>query len=116
MRVAGAYWRGNENNPQMQRLYGVAFATQAELDGYLDMLEEAKKRDHRKLGKELDLYTMSPLVGIGLPLFTPRGTELELDIDYYIGVFPTTPPQDFAKPVLPLYTVRYFSPLWVTMR
>ena len=76
MRVAGAYWRGNENNPQMQRLYGVAFATQAELDGYLDMLEEAKKRDHRKLGKELDLYTMSPLVGIGLPLFTPRGTVL----------------------------------------
>ena len=72
----GAYWRGNENNPQMQRLYGVAFATQAELDGYLDMLEEAKKRDHRKLGKELDLYTMSPLVGIGLPLFTPRGTVL----------------------------------------
>ena len=76
MRVAGAYWRGDENNPQMQRLYGVAFATQAELDDYLEMLEEAKKRDHRKLGKELDLYTMSPLVGIGLPLFTPRGTVL----------------------------------------
>jgi threonine--tRNA ligase len=76
MRVAGAYWRGDENNPQMQRLYGVAFATQAELDNYLEMLEEAKKRDHRKLGKELDLYTMSPLVGIGLPLFTPRGTVL----------------------------------------
>lgn len=76
MRVAGAYWRGNENNPQMQRLYGVAFATQAELDDYLTMLEEAKKRDHRKLGKELDLYTMSPLVGVGLPLFTPRGTIL----------------------------------------
>lgn len=76
MRVAGAYWRGDENNPQMQRLYGVAFATQAELDDYLEMLEEAKKRDHRKLGKELDLYTMSSLVGIGLPLFTPRGTVL----------------------------------------
>lgn len=76
MRVAGAYWRGDENNPQMQRLYGVAFATQAELDDYLEMLEEAKKRDHRKLGRELDLYTMSPLVGIGLPLFTPRGTVL----------------------------------------
>ena len=76
MRVAGAYWRGDKNNPQMQRLYGVAFATQAELDDYLEMLEEAKKRDHRKLGKELDLYTMSPLVGIGLPLFTPRGTVL----------------------------------------
>lgn len=76
LRVAGAYWRGNENNPQMQRLYGVAFATQAELDEYLDRLEQAKARDHRKLGKELDLYTMSPLVGAGLPLFTPRGTVL----------------------------------------
>jgi len=76
MRVAGAYWRGNEKNPQMQRLYGVAFATQEELDAHLTMLEEAKKRDHRKLGKELDLYTTSNLVGSGLPMFTPRGTVL----------------------------------------
>jgi threonyl-tRNA synthetase len=76
MRVAGAYWRGNEKNPQMQRLYGIAFATQQELDEHLKMLEEAKARDHRRLGKELDLYTMSPLVGAGLPLFTPRGTVL----------------------------------------
>ena len=76
LRVAGAYWRGDETRPQMQRLYGVACATQAELDSYLQMREEAKKRDHRKLGKELDLYTMSPLVGVGLPLFTPRGTIL----------------------------------------
>ncbi len=76
LRVAGAYWRGNEKNPQMQRLYGVAFATQEELDSYLNMLEEAKLRDHRKLGKDLDLYTMSGLVGAGLPLFTPRGTVL----------------------------------------
>lgn len=76
LRVAGAYWRGNENNPQMQRLYGVAFATQDELDEYLVRLELAKQRDHRKLGKELDLYTTSPLVGVGLPLFTPRGTIL----------------------------------------
>ena len=76
MRVAGAYWRGDEKNPQMQRLYGVAFETQEELDNYLRKMEEAKKRDHRKLGKELDLYTVSPLVGIGLPLFTPRGTIL----------------------------------------
>lgn len=76
MRVAGAYWRGNEKNPQMQRLYGVAFATQEELDTYLEMLEQAKQRDHRKLGKELDLYTISGLVGVGLPLFTPRGTLL----------------------------------------
>lgn len=76
MRVAGAYWRGNEKKPQMQRLYGVAFATQEELDEYLKKLELAKQRDHRKLGKELDLYTTSPLVGVGLPLFTPRGTIL----------------------------------------
>jgi len=76
LRVAGAYWRGNEKNPQMQRLYGVAFATQEELDQYLERVEQAKLRDHRKLGKELDLYTTSPLVGAGLPLFTPRGTIL----------------------------------------
>lgn len=75
-RVAGAYWRGKEGNPQMQRLYGVAFETQEELDQYLTRMEEAKLRDHRKLGKELDLYTVSPLVGPGLPLFTPRGTVL----------------------------------------
>ena len=76
MRIAGAYWRGNEKNPMMQRLYGVAFETKEELDDYLNTLEEAKKRDHRKLGKELDLYTTSNLVGVGLPMFTPRGTVL----------------------------------------
>lgn len=76
MRVAGAYWRGKESNPQMQRLCGVAFATQQELDDHLAMLEEAKRRDHRKLGRDLELYTMSNLVGSGLPLFTPRGTIL----------------------------------------
>jgi threonyl-tRNA synthetase len=76
LRIAGAYWRGNEKNPQMQRLYGVAFATQEELDQYLERLEQAKLRDHRKLGKELDIYTVSNLVGVGLPLFTPRGTVL----------------------------------------
>ena len=76
MRVAGAYWRGKEDNPQMQRLYGVAFATEEELSEYLERLEQAKLRDHRKLGRELDLYTTSNLVGVGLPLFTPRGTVL----------------------------------------
>lgn len=76
LRVAGAYWRGNEKNAQMQRLYGVAFETQEELDQYLENLELAKQRDHRKLGRELDLYTISQLVGPGLPLFTPRGTIL----------------------------------------
>lgn len=82
-KTAGAYWRGNENNPQMQRIYGVAFATQEELDEYLNRLEIAKQRDHRKLGKELDLYTISPLVGIGLPLFTPRGTILRDIVSQY---------------------------------
>ena len=79
----GAYWRGNEHNPQMQRLYGVAFATQGELDDYLQRLELARQRDHRKLGKELDLYTTSPLVGVGLPLFTPRGTILRDKVAAY---------------------------------
>lgn len=80
MRVAGAYWRGKEDNPQMQRIYGVAFATPKELRQYLDMLEEAKKRDHRKLGQELDLYIFSDMVGSGLPMFTPRGTVLREEL------------------------------------
>ncbi len=80
MRIAGAYWRGNEKNAQMQRLYGVAFASKEELSSYLAMLVEAKKRDHRKIGKEMDLFTFSPLVGSGLPLFTPRGTILREEL------------------------------------
>ncbi len=76
MRVAGAYWRGNETNPQMQRLYGVAFETEDDLNKYLKMFEESKLRDHRRLGQELDLYVISDLVGSGLPMFTPRGTVL----------------------------------------
>ncbi len=83
MRVAGAYWRGKEGNPQMQRIYGVAFATPKELRQYLDMLEEAKKRDHRKLGQELDLFLFSDLVGSGLPLFTPRGTVIREQLAAY---------------------------------
>ena len=84
MRVAGAYWRGKDTNPQMQRLYGVAFATEKELRSYLNMLEEAKKRDHRKLGQELDLFVFSDLVGAGLPLWTPRGTALKNELDRYV--------------------------------
>jgi threonyl-tRNA synthetase len=76
MRVSGAYWRGKEGNPQMQRVYGVAFTTDKDLRSYLNMLEEAKKRDHRKLGQELDLFVFSDLVGAGLPMYTPRGTVL----------------------------------------
>ncbi len=76
LRVSGAYWRGNEKNAQMQRVYGVAFETKKELNTHLEMLAEAKKRDHRKLGQELDLFVFSDLVGSGLPMFTPRGTVL----------------------------------------
>ena len=76
MRVSGAYWRGKEGNPQMQRIYGVAFASDKELRQHLAMLEEAKKRDHRKIGQEMDLFVFSDMVGSGLPVFTPRGTVL----------------------------------------
>ena len=76
MRVAGAYWRGDEKKSMLTRIYGVAFKTETELKGYLDRLEEARLRDHRKLGKELDLFCFSDLVGAGLPLFSPRGTIL----------------------------------------
>ncbi len=75
-KIAGAYWRGDEKRKMMTRIYGVAFAKQEELDKYLIQQEEAKRRDHRKLGKEMDLFTFSELVGSGLPLFTPRGTVL----------------------------------------
>jgi threonyl-tRNA synthetase len=73
-KVSGAYWRGDENKQQLQRVYGLAFENGKALRKHLDMLEEAKKRDHRKLGQELDLFTFSELVGPGLPLYTPRGT------------------------------------------
>ncbi|MDK2899448.1 MAG: threonyl-tRNA synthetase [Patescibacteria group bacterium] len=83
MSVAGAYWRGKETNPQMQRLYVAVFNTQKELEDYIETLEQAKLRDHRKLGKELDIYTTSLLVGSGLPLFTPRGTILRDILSQY---------------------------------
>lgn len=83
-KLAGAYWRGKEENPQMQRIYGLAFESQKELDDYLVMLEEAKKRDHRKLGAELGLFAFSPLVGSGLPLFTPKGTTIRRLLDEFV--------------------------------
>lgn len=87
VRVAGAYWRGDEKRPMLTRIYGVAFETEKELEEYLKRQEEAKKRDHRKLGKELDLFCFSDLVGAGLPLFTPRGTELrELMANYSLSL------------------------------
>ncbi len=75
-RVAGAYWRGDEKKPMLTRIYGLAFDTKEELDAYLTQREEAKKRDHRKIGKELGLFSFSELVGAGLPLFSPKGTIL----------------------------------------
>ncbi|MBR6505615.1 threonine--tRNA ligase [Candidatus Saccharibacteria bacterium] len=87
VRVAGAYWRGDEKRPMLTRIYGVAFPTEEELNEYLKRQEEAKARDHRKLGKELDLFCFSDLVGAGLPLFTPRGTELrELMANYSLSL------------------------------
>jgi len=83
-KVAGAYWRGDEKNPMLTRVYGLAFDTKDELDNYLHQLEEAKKRDHRKLGKEMDLFTFSDLVGPGLPLWTPKGTIIRHQLDTFI--------------------------------
>lgn len=77
MRVAGAYWRGKETNPQMQRLYGIAFPTDDELHAHLQLLEDAEKRDHRKLGQELDLFFISESVGKGLPLLLPKGEKVK---------------------------------------
>lgn len=79
-RVSGAYWRGDEKNPQLQRIYGVAFATKDDLKTYLGRVAEAEKRDHRKLGKQLDLFTFSPIVGSGLPLWTPKGTAIRSEL------------------------------------
>src|SRR6187549_252805 len=76
LNVAGAYWRGDEKNKMLTRIYGITFPKQKELDEYLFLLEEAKKRDHRKLGKELELFTFSERVGMGLPLWLPKGTAL----------------------------------------
>lgn len=82
--VAGAYWRGDEKNTMLTRIYGLAFETKEELETYLVQQEEAKKRDHRKLGKELDLFTFSSLVGSGLPLWTPKGTTIRKELDAYV--------------------------------
>jgi len=83
-KVAGAYWRGNEKNPMLSRVYGLAFDTKDELVAYQTQIEEAKKRDHRKLGKEMDLFTFSDLVGAGLPLWTPKGTIVRHLLDEYM--------------------------------
>lgn len=83
-KIAGAYWRGDENNAMLTRIYGLAFDTHEELDAHLAQLEEAKKRDHRIIGQQLNLFIFSPLVGPGLPLWTPRGTILRTEIDNFV--------------------------------
>ena len=82
--VAGAFWRGNDKNPQMNRVYGITFPKQSMLDEYVNLLEEAKKRDHRKLGKEMELFAFSQNVGAGLPLWLPKGTALRNRLQDYL--------------------------------
>ena len=82
--LAGAYWRGDEKRKQLTRVYGITFPKQKELDEYLVLLEEAKKRDHRKLGRELELFMFSDMVGKGLPIWLPKGTELRLRLQEYL--------------------------------
>lgn len=82
--IAGAYWRGNEKNPQLQRIYGTGWANKAELDHYLFQLEEARRRDHRRLGKELGLFHFSDDIGPGLPLFTPRGEIIRHEMERFV--------------------------------
>ncbi len=82
--LAGAYWKGSEKNQQLQRIYGTAFFTKKDLEDYLNRLEEAKKRDHRKLGKELELFTVNEAVGAGLPLWLPKGATIRRLLEEYI--------------------------------
>jgi threonyl-tRNA synthetase len=82
--IAGAYWRGNENNKMLTRVYGVTFPKQKMLDEYLKLLEEAKKRDHRKIGREMELFTFSDAVGQGLPLWLPKGAQLRMQLEEFL--------------------------------
>ncbi len=122
--VAGAYWRGDENNQMLQRIYGTAWTNKKELRQYLDMLEEAKKRDHRKLGKELELFTFDEEVGPGLPLWLPRGAvmveeleklakEMELKYGYDRVRTPHLTKEDLfvRSGHLPYYTESMFPPM-----
>lgn len=84
VKLAGAYWRGDEKNKMLTRIYGWAFETKEELDAYVTMMEEADRRDHKKLGKELDIFTFSELVGPGLPLWTPKGTLMRNLLDTFV--------------------------------
>ena len=82
--IAGAYWRGDENRNMLTRVYGISFPKKSQLDEYLQMLEEAKKRDHRRLGRELELFTFSQRVGQGLPLWLPRGAALRERLENFL--------------------------------
>ena len=84
IKIAGAYWRGDEKNPMLTRIYGVAFGTKKELDQYFILRAEAEKRDHRTLGKNLDLFIFSDLVGKGLPLFTEKGSIVRREIERFV--------------------------------
>ena len=84
LNIAGAYWRGDDHNKQLTRIYGITFPKKSMLDEYLAMLEEAKKRDHRKLGKEMELFTFSPKVGMGLPLWLPKGAALRERLEQFL--------------------------------
>ena len=83
-RVAGAYWRGDEKTKMLTRIYGLAFETKEELENYQKMREEAEKRDHKKLGKELGLFTVSNLVGKGLPMYLPKGNVIKTELENFI--------------------------------
>ena len=102
--IAGAYWKGDQNRQQLTRIYGVTFPKKSMLDEYLLVLEEAKKRDHRKLGKEMELFTFSPRVGLGLPLWLPRGAQMRYTLEAFlrkkqaeIGYLPVVTPHIGSK-------------------
>ncbi len=103
-KIAGAYWKGNEENTMLTRIYGVAFSKEEELKQYLAMLEEAEKRDHKKLGIELDLFAFSPLVGSGLPLFTPRGTIIREELTDFVQSLQI--PRGYKRVTIPHITKR----------
>ena len=102
--IAGAYWKGDQNRRQLTRIYGVTFPKKAMLDEYLQMVEEAKKRDHRKLGKEMELFTFSGRVGMGLPMWLPRGAQMRYTLEQFLrrkqaelGYLPVVTPHIGAK-------------------
>jgi threonyl-tRNA synthetase len=98
-RMSGVYWKNDESRPQLQRIYGLLFPTQEELDQHLERLDEAKKRDHRKIGKELDLFTFSKLAGSGLPLFTPKGTIMLEELRRFVEELHTK--QGYSRVTIP---------------